>query len=306
VRQDALRERSEPAHRRRRFLRATRESDADHPDDQERAPRTRSGEWHVLASASIGASRGNPRGEPRAKQHKRDSTQAGSPRARGGNPFCKVGADKRILPVPPGTYLLPPHAAVHQVRRDNGKYLGVFKEIALEASGLPDSMDWLRRHVSLAMSAARLDELHPLQSRFAGARLARSIEGDGQIVPSIAVRPPESSDARDGDRSLPIAGCRCFAGWEDPSFIERWPRDLVQAVLGAPARTHRRLREDSGSAAWPRVSQRSQFRSAGGGLATLDRRGGVRRARRHFEHQLPRTFSEQMLHARRSDLGSWS
>jgi hypothetical protein len=31
-----------------------------------------------------------------------------------------------------------------------------------------------------------------------------TIDGDGQIVPSIVVRPPDASGAKDGERSVPI------------------------------------------------------------------------------------------------------
>jgi ParB family transcriptional regulator, chromosome partitioning protein len=105
------------------------------------------------------------------------------------------------------------------------------------------------------MDAVRLDvDLHLLELRFAGARLiepqavetlARSIERDGQIVPLIVVRgSPDSSDAKDGERLVLIDGYRRVAALRrlgrDTAFIERWPCDLAEAVLGVLARTQGR------------------------------------------------------------------
>jgi ParB family transcriptional regulator, chromosome partitioning protein len=104
------------------------------------------------------------------------------------------------------------------------------------------------------MNTARLDvDLHRLELRFAGARLiepqaverlARSIERDGQIVPLIVVGSPDSSDAKDGERLVLIDGYRRVAALRrlgrDRAFIERWPCDLAEAVLGVLARTQGR------------------------------------------------------------------
>jgi ParB family transcriptional regulator, chromosome partitioning protein len=105
------------------------------------------------------------------------------------------------------------------------------------------------------MDAARLNvDLHLLELRFAGARLielqaverlARSIERDGQIVPCIVVgAAPDSSDAKDSERLVLIDGYRRVAALRrlgrDRAFVERWPCDLAEAVMGMLARTQSR------------------------------------------------------------------
>jgi ParB-like chromosome segregation protein Spo0J len=105
------------------------------------------------------------------------------------------------------------------------------------------------------MDVARLDvDLHLLELRFEGARLiepqaveklARSIERDGQIVPLIVVGgSPNSSDATNSERLVLIDGYRRAAALRrlgrDRAFVERWPCDLANAVLGVLARTQSR------------------------------------------------------------------
>jgi ParB-like chromosome segregation protein Spo0J len=105
------------------------------------------------------------------------------------------------------------------------------------------------------MDAARLNvDLHLLELRFAGARLielhaverlARSIERDGQIVPCIVVGAAlDSSDAKDSERLVLIDGYRRVAALRrlgrDRAFVERWPCDLAEAVMGMLARTQSR------------------------------------------------------------------
>jgi ParB-like chromosome segregation protein Spo0J len=105
------------------------------------------------------------------------------------------------------------------------------------------------------MDAARLNvDLHLLELRFAGARLielqaverlARSIERDGQIVPCIVVGDAlDSSDAKDSERLVLIDGYRRVAALRrlgrDRAFVERWPCDLAEAVMGMLARTQSR------------------------------------------------------------------
>jgi len=104
------------------------------------------------------------------------------------------------------------------------------------------------------MDAARLDvDLHLLELRFAGARLiepqaveklARSIERDGQIVLCIVVGSPDGSDARDGERLVLIDGYRRVAALRrlgrDRAFVERWPCNLAEALLGVLARAQNR------------------------------------------------------------------
>jgi ParB-like chromosome segregation protein Spo0J len=104
------------------------------------------------------------------------------------------------------------------------------------------------------MDATRLDvDLHLLELRFAGARLiepqavetlARSIERDGQIVPLIVVGAAPDSSAKDGERLVLIDGYRRVAALRrlghDRAFVERWPCDLTEALLGVLARTQSR------------------------------------------------------------------
>ena len=105
------------------------------------------------------------------------------------------------------------------------------------------------------MDAARFDvDLHLLELRFAGARLiepqaveklARSIERDGQIVPCIvAATSPETSGTEGSERLVLIDGYRRVAALRrlgrDRAFVERWPCDLADAVLGVLARTQGR------------------------------------------------------------------
>src|SRR5215467_1043059 len=105
------------------------------------------------------------------------------------------------------------------------------------------------------MDVARLEvDLHLLELRFAGARLiepqavealARSIERDGQIVPCIVVgSSPDCSEGKDGERLVLIDGYRRVAalrrlGW-DRGFVERWPCEVAEAVMGVLARTQSR------------------------------------------------------------------
>jgi ParB family chromosome partitioning protein len=104
------------------------------------------------------------------------------------------------------------------------------------------------------MNAARLDvDLHLLELRFAGARLiepqaveklARSIERDGQVVPLIVVGAAADSSAKDAERLVLIDGYRRVAALRrlgrDRAFVERWPCDLTEALLGVLARTQGR------------------------------------------------------------------
>src|SRR5215831_3871601 len=105
------------------------------------------------------------------------------------------------------------------------------------------------------MDAARLEvDLHLLELRFAGVRLiepqavdklARSIERDGQIVPCVVVRAsPDSSEAKDGERLVLIDGYRRVAALRrlgrDRAFVERWPCNLAEALLGVLARAQNR------------------------------------------------------------------
>jgi ParB family transcriptional regulator, chromosome partitioning protein len=105
------------------------------------------------------------------------------------------------------------------------------------------------------MDAARLEvDLHLLELRFAGARLiepqaveklARSIERDGQIVPCIvAATSSETSGAEGTEHLVLIDGYRRVAALRrlgrDRAFVERWPCDLAEAVLGVLARTQGR------------------------------------------------------------------
>src|SRR5262249_2552820 len=105
------------------------------------------------------------------------------------------------------------------------------------------------------MDTARFDaDLHLLELRFASARLiepqaveklARSIERDGQIGPLIVVGSlPNSSEGKDGERLVLIDGYRRVAalrrlGW-DRGFVERWPCEVAEAVMGVLARTQSR------------------------------------------------------------------
>src|SRR5215470_1224190 len=95
-------------------------------------------------------------------------------------------------------------------------------------------------------------DLHLLELRFSGARLiepqaverlARTIERDGQIVPLIVVGSPGSSEAGT-QRLVLIDGYRRVAALRrlgrDRAFVERWPCDLAEAVLGVLARTQSR------------------------------------------------------------------
>ena len=95
-------------------------------------------------------------------------------------------------------------------------------------------------------------DLHLLELRFSGARLiepqaverlARTIERDGQIVPLIVVGSPGSSEAGT-QRLVLIDGYRRVAALRrlgrDRAFVERWPCDLAEAVMGMLARTQSR------------------------------------------------------------------
>jgi ParB family transcriptional regulator, chromosome partitioning protein len=105
------------------------------------------------------------------------------------------------------------------------------------------------------MAAVRLEvDLHLLEMRFAGARLidpqaiealARSIERDGQIVPCIvAAASRETSGAEGTERLVLIDGYRRVAALRrlgrDRAFIERWPCEVAEAVMGVLARTRSR------------------------------------------------------------------
>src|SRR5262245_4875477 len=105
------------------------------------------------------------------------------------------------------------------------------------------------------MDAARLEvDLHLLELRFAGARLiepqaveklVRAIERNGQIVPCIvAAASPDTSGTESTERLVLIDGYRRVAALRrlgrDRAFVERWPCDLTEAVLGVLARTQSR------------------------------------------------------------------
>src|SRR5215813_9876586 len=102
------------------------------------------------------------------------------------------------------------------------------------------------------MDGARLEvDLHLLELRFASARLldrravdrlARSIEREG-LVPCVVVS-GSSSNVGSAERLVLIDGYRRVAALRrlgrDRAFIERWPCDLADAVLGVLARTQSR------------------------------------------------------------------
>src|SRR5215475_12012008 len=105
------------------------------------------------------------------------------------------------------------------------------------------------------MDAARLEvDLHLLELRFASARLiepqaveklARSIERDGQIVPCIVAAPPPGTSGAEGtERLVLIDGYRRVAALRrlgrDRAFVERWPCNLAEALLGVLARAQNR------------------------------------------------------------------
>jgi ParB family transcriptional regulator, chromosome partitioning protein len=98
------------------------------------------------------------------------------------------------------------------------------------------------------------DRLAPFGAALCGARLieaqaveklARSIERDGQIVPCVVVgASPDTSEAKDGERLVLIDGYRRVAALRrlgrDRAFVERWPCDLAEALLGVLARAQNR------------------------------------------------------------------
>jgi len=101
----------------------------------------------------------------------------------------------------------------------------------------------------VATEAKRLDlDLNLLELRFQGARLldqlaveqlARAIERDGQIVPLIV-----AGDPANGGRAVLVDGYRRVAalrrlGW-DRAWVECWPCDVAEAVLGVLARSRSR------------------------------------------------------------------
>jgi ParB family transcriptional regulator, chromosome partitioning protein len=100
-----------------------------------------------------------------------------------------------------------------------------------------------------AMEAKRLDlDLNLLELRFASARLvdplavgqlARAIERDGQIVPLIVAGDPAS-----GGRAVLVDGYRRVAALRrlgrDRAWVECWPCDVAEAVLGVLARSRSR------------------------------------------------------------------
>ena len=160
----------------------------------------------------------------------------------------------------------------------------------------------------LAMDAARLEvDLHLLELRFAGARLiepqaveklARSIERDGQIVPCVVVRAsPDVSDAKDDERLVLIDGYRRVAALRrlgrDRAFVERWPCDLAEALLGMLARAQNRsfaaieeallLRELTQGLEYP-----SGRLGAVAGVTTAGSTGGCNCSRRSLRRALPR------------------
>jgi ParB family transcriptional regulator, chromosome partitioning protein len=99
-----------------------------------------------------------------------------------------------------------------------------------------------------AMEAKRLDlDLHLLELRFANARLvdalaveqlARSIERDGQIVPLIVAGDPASGGAVLVDGYRRVAALRRLG--RDRAWVECWPCDVAEAVLGVLARSRSR------------------------------------------------------------------
>jgi ParB/RepB/Spo0J family partition protein len=142
------------------------------------------------------------------------------------------------------------------------------------------------------MDVARLEvDLHLLELRFAGARLiepqaveklARSIERDGQIVPCVVVS-GSSSNVESAGRMVLIDGYRRVTALRrlgrDRAFVERWPCEVAEAVLGVLARTQcrsfaaieealllRELTQDLG------VSQREVARRCGRDGSWVNRR----------------------------------
>src|SRR5260370_22050972 len=106
-------------------------------------------------------------------------------------------------------------------------------------------------------------DLHRLELRFAGARLvepravariARSIEQGGQIVPCIAVADPPVKAQEGSERLVLIDGYRRVAALRrlgrDTARGECWPRDLTQAPLRGLARAPGRPLAAS-QQAWP-------------------------------------------------------
>jgi len=96
-------------------------------------------------------------------------------------------------------------------------------------------------------------DLHRLDLRFARARvaepraverIARSIEGSGQIVPCIAVADPPVEVLQGTERLVLIDGYRRIAALRrlgrDTAQVECWGCDLAEAVLGVLARTQSR------------------------------------------------------------------
>src|SRR5215467_14095234 len=98
------------------------------------------------------------------------------------------------------------------------------------------------------MDVARLEvDLHLLELRFASARLiepqaverlAQSIERDGQIVPCIVAANTGTPRLVLVDGYRRVAALRRLG--RDRAFVERWPCDLAEAVLGVLARTQSR------------------------------------------------------------------
>jgi len=102
---------------------------------------------------------------------------------------------------------------------------------------------------AMTMEAKRLDlDLDRLEQRFANARLldalaveqlARSIERDGQIVPLIV-----AGDPSNGKQVVLIDGYRRAAALRrlrrDRAWVECWPCDVAEAVLGVLARSRSR------------------------------------------------------------------
>jgi ParB-like chromosome segregation protein Spo0J len=101
----------------------------------------------------------------------------------------------------------------------------------------------------VATEAKRLDlDLNLLELRFQGARLldqlaveqlARAIERDGQIVPLIV-----AGDPANGGRAVLVDGYRRVAALRrlgrDQAWVECWPCDVAEAVLGVLARSRSR------------------------------------------------------------------
>jgi ParB family transcriptional regulator, chromosome partitioning protein len=96
-------------------------------------------------------------------------------------------------------------------------------------------------------------DLHRLDLRFAYVRvaepraverIARSIEGSGQIVPCIAVADPPVEVLQGVERLVLIDGYRRVAALRrlgrDTAQVECWGCDLAEAVLGVLARTQSR------------------------------------------------------------------